>query len=103
MKIRRMGRTGLKVSELCLGTMTFGHQCDERTSFAIRDKVAERGVTSPDTADASPRPQSPAPAGRTKKIVGQWLQGKRGGFVLAAKCRPRVAHGPNYEGLSRRH
>ena len=39
MKIRRMGRTGLKVSEVCLGTMTFGHQCDEKTSFAIMKKA----------------------------------------------------------------
>ena len=58
MNIRRMGRTGLKVTEICLGTMTFGHQCDERTSFAILDKAADRGVTFLDTADVYPVPPS---------------------------------------------
>jgi pyridoxine 4-dehydrogenase len=52
MKIRRMGQTGLKVSEVCLGTMTFGHQCDEPTSFAILEKAAAAGVNFIDTADA---------------------------------------------------
>jgi aryl-alcohol dehydrogenase-like predicted oxidoreductase len=103
MKIRRMGQTGLKVSEICLGTMTFGHQCDERTSFAILDRAAERGVTFIDTADVYPVPPSPETAGRTEEIVGAWLQGKRDRYVLATKCRMRVGPGPNDEGLSRRH
>src|SRR5437879_3780601 len=103
MNIRRMGRTGLKVTEICLGTMTFGHQCDERTSFAILDKAAERGVTFLDTADVYPVPPSPDTAGHTEEIVGKWLQAKRGRFVVATKCRNRVGHGPNDEGLSRRH
>src|SRR4051812_33926402 len=103
MKIRRMGRTGLKVSEICLGTMTFGHQCDERTSVAIMEKAAEHGVTFIDTADVYPVPPSLETAGRTEDIVGAWLQGKRDRFVLATKCRIRVGHGPNDEGLSRRH
>src|SRR5438477_10057034 len=95
MKIRRMGRTGLKVSEICLGTMTFGHQCDERTSFAILDKAAEHGVTFLDTADVYPVPPAPETAGRTEEIGGKWLQGRRERFVLATKCRMRVGHGPN--------
>src|SRR5947209_10328565 len=103
MKIRRLGGTGLKVSEVCLGTMTFGHQCDERTSFAILDKAAERGVTFLDTADVYPVPPSPETAGRTEAIVGAWLEGKRDRFVLATKCRMRVGLGPNDEGLSRKH
>jgi aryl-alcohol dehydrogenase-like predicted oxidoreductase len=103
MKIRRMGRTGLKVTELCLGTMTFGQQCDERTSFAILDKAADRGVNFLDTADVYPVPPAPETAGRTEEIVGRWLQGRRDRFVLATKCRMRVGHGPNDEGLSRRH
>src|SRR5713226_4402157 len=103
MKIRRMGRTGLKVSEICLGTMTFGYQCDERTSFAILDRAAERGVTFLDTADVYPVPPSPETAGRTEEIVGRWLKGKRDRFVLATKCRMKVGTGPNDEGLSRRH
>jgi aryl-alcohol dehydrogenase-like predicted oxidoreductase len=103
MKIRRMGNTGLKVSEVCLGTMTFGHQCDEPTSRAIMDKAAEHGVTFLDTADAYPVPPTPETAGRTEEIVGRWLQGRRDRFVLATKCRIRVGTGPNDEGLSRRH
>ena len=103
MKIRRLGRTGLKVTEICLGTMTFGHQCDEKTSFAIMSKAAEQGVTFIDTADVYPVPPSPETAGRTEEFVGRWLKGQRDRFVLATKCRLKVGHGPNDEGLSRRH
>ena len=97
MQSRRLGRTGLKISEVCLGTMTFGHQCDERTSFAIMDKAAEQGVYFFDTADVYPVPPSPETAGRTEAIVGKWLEGKRDRFVLATKCRMRVGHDANDE------
>ncbi|HEV3203469.1 MAG TPA: aldo/keto reductase [Gemmataceae bacterium] len=103
MKFRRMGRTGLKVSEICLGTMTFGHQCDERTSFAILEKAAAFGVTFIDTADVYPVPPLPETAGLSEEIVGKWLEGKREQFVLATKCRMKVGHGANDEGLSRKH
>jgi 1-deoxyxylulose-5-phosphate synthase len=106
MKQRRMGRTGLKVSELCLGTMTFAGQSDVATSYQILDAAAERGVTFIDTADAYPIPPSPETAGRTEEVIGGWLAavpGRRHNFVLATKCRIRVGHGPNDEGLSRRH
>jgi aryl-alcohol dehydrogenase-like predicted oxidoreductase len=103
MKVRRMGRTGLKVSEICLGTMTFGHQCDEKTSFATMDKAAEHGVFFIDTADVYPVPPTPETYGRTEEIVGRWLKGKRDQYVLATKCRMRVGTGANDEGLSRRH
>src|SRR5579871_5517887 len=103
MNHRRMGRTGLKVSEICLGTMTFGHQCDEKTSFAILDRASEAGVNFIDTADVYPVPPTLETAGRTEEIVGSWLQGKRDRFVLATKCRMKVGPGPNDEGLSRRH
>jgi aryl-alcohol dehydrogenase-like predicted oxidoreductase len=103
MKIRRMGNTGLKVSEICLGTMTFGHQCDEPTSFAILNKATEAGVTFLDTADAYPVPPTPETAGRTEEIIGKWLHSKRDRFVLATKCRIRIGTGPNDEGLSRKH
>src|SRR5262250_3202947 len=97
MKHRALGRSGLKVSEICLGTMTFGHQCDEATSFAILDRATERGVTFIDTADAYPVPPTPETAGRTEEIVGKWVAGKRDQFVLATKCRLRVGHGVNDE------
>ena len=60
----RFGRTGLQVSRLCLGTMTFGLQCDEPTSFAILDAAAEAGITFLDTADVYP-------LGGTVEIVGR--------------------------------
>jgi 1-deoxyxylulose-5-phosphate synthase len=103
---RRMGRTGLKVSEICLGTMTFGGQSDEDTSWRILDVAPDRGVTFIDTADAYPIPPDPATAGRTEEIIGRWLAAgpaRRARLVLATKCRIRVGHGPNDEGLSRRH
>jgi aryl-alcohol dehydrogenase-like predicted oxidoreductase len=103
MRTRRLGRTGLKVSEICLGTMTFGYQCDEPTSAAILKKAADGGVTFLDTADVYPVPPSPETAGRSEEIIGRWLQGQREKFVLATKCRMRVGHGPNDEGLSRKH
>src|SRR5579862_8669373 len=103
MKIRRLGRTGLKVSEICLGTMTFGYQCDEKASFAIMDKAAEKGITFIDTADVYPVPPSVETAGRTEEFVGKWLKGQRDRYVLATKCRMRVGHEANDEGLSRRH
>lgn len=103
MRLRRMGRTGLKVTEICLGTMTFGHQCDEPTSFAILDIAAERGIRFLDTADVYPVPPSVETAGRTEEIVGKWLHGRRHQFVLATKCRMRVGSEPTDEGLSRRH
>lgn len=103
MIVRRMGQTGLKVSAICLGTMTFGHQCDERTSVAILDRAAEKGVTFLDCADVYPVPPSVETAGRSEEILGRWLQGKRDRFVVATKCRMRVGEGLNDEGLSRRH
>ena len=103
MKIVRLGRTGLKVSEICLGTMTFAYQCDEKTSFAIMSKAAGQGVTFIDTADVYPVPPSVETAGRTEEIVGRWLKGQRDRFVLATKCRMKVGPDVNDEGLSRRH
>ena len=102
-KVKRLGRTGLKVTEVCLGTMTFGYQCDEKTSFAIMNKAAAGGVYFIDTADVYPVPPSVETAGRTEEIVGRWLKGQRDRFILATKCRMKVGPGTNDEGLSRRH
>ncbi len=105
MKQRKMGRTGLKVSELCLGTMTFAGQSDEATSVAILERATEAGITFLDTADAYPIPPAPETAGRTEEVIGRWLagNGRRREFVLATKCRIKVGHGANDQGLSRRH
>ncbi|MHB8452027.1 MAG: aldo/keto reductase [Mycobacteriales bacterium] len=82
----RLGRTGLMVSRLCLGTMTFGLQCDEETSRAILDRAAAAGVTFLDTADVYPLGGSLETVGRTEEIVGRWLAGRREQFVVATKC-----------------
>ena len=103
MEQRSLGRTGLKVSEICLGTMTFGVQCDEATSGAILDRAAAGGVTFLDTADCYPVPLSLETAGRTEEILGRWLHGKRERFVVATKCFFPMGPGPNDRGSSRRH
>ncbi len=103
MNTRALGRTGLKVSEICLGTMTFGVQCDEAASVAILDRAAEGGVTFLDTADCYPIPLALETAGRTEEILGRWLRGRRPRFVVATKCFFPMGPGPNDRGLSRRH
>ncbi|MBI3300499.1 MAG: aldo/keto reductase [Deltaproteobacteria bacterium] len=103
MKIKRMGRTGLKVSGICLGTMTFGRQCDEATSFAIMDTAVEGGVDFFDTADVYPVGGNLDTVGRTEEIVGKWLKEKRDRIVLATKCWGAMGRGSNDRGLSRKH
>src|SRR6266700_3719845 len=103
MKIKRLGRTGLKVSEICLGTMTFGNQCDEPTSHAIMSKAFEHGVTFFDTADAYPLGATIETVGRTEEYVGSWLKGRREQIVLATKFFGKMASGPNDQGGSRKH
>ncbi len=103
MRIRNMGRTGLKVSEVCMGTMTFGHQADEETAHAILDRALDAGVNFVDAADVYPVPVTLETVGRTEEIVGRWLKGKRDQVVLATKCRGRMGPRPNDEGLSRKH
>lgn len=103
MKIKRMGRSGLKVSEICLGTMTFGKQSDEPTSFAIMDLAAEAGVNFIDAADVYPVPTSFDLAGRTEEIVGRWMKSRRDQFILATKCGNAMGEKPNDTGLSRKH
>lgn len=106
MKIKRMGRTGLRVSEVCLGTMTFGHQCDEATSFAILDYAWNAGVNFIDTADVYPIPVDSKTSGNTEIIIGNWLKahpGRRHETVLATKCHFPMTSAPNDGGGSRRH
>lgn len=86
MKQRRLGRTGLVVSEICLGTMTFGNQADEQTSLRILDKAFDRGVDFIDVAEVYPVPPDRQWAGRSEEIVGRWLKTKpRDAVFLATK------------------
>ena len=103
MKHTRLGRTGLQVSRLCLGTMTFGLQCDEPTSVAIMDRASEGGITFFDTADVYPLGGSGDTVGRTEEIVGRWLKGRRERFILATKCFGRSGPARWDQGNSRKH
>jgi aryl-alcohol dehydrogenase (NADP+) len=103
MQHTRLGRTGLRVSRLCLGTMTFGLQCDERTSVAILDAAAKGGVTFLDTADVYPLGGGFDTVGRTEEILGRWLQGRRHDFVVATKCNMPMSARPWDRGNSRKH
>jgi len=86
MNRKRLGRSGLVVTELCLGTMTFGLQADEATSCAIMDRAAEAGIDFFDTAELYPVPPSGQFFGVTEEIVGRWLKAKpRGQFIIASK------------------
>ena len=99
----RFGRTGLQVSRLCLGTMTFGLQCDEATSFAIMDAAAESGITFFDTADAYPLGGTVEITGRTEEIVGKWLRGRRDRLIVATKCSGKTGKAAWQQGTSRKH
>lgn len=103
MKIKRLGSTGLKVTEICLGTMTFGNQCDEPTSHAIMDKALDHGVTFFDTADVYPLGHTAESAGRTEEYIGSWFKGRREQIVLATKFFGEMGAGPNDRGGSRKH
>ena len=103
MRQRRLGRSGLSVSEICLGTMTFGAQADEGESFRTLDRAAAAGVDFLDTADVYPVPMTLETVGRTEEILGRWLRGRRARFVLATKCFFPTGPGPNERGASRRH
>lgn len=102
-KHTRLGRTGLSVSRLCLGTMTFGYQCEEDTSHAILDAAAEGGITFIDTADVYPLGGDGTTVGRTEEIVGRWLHGRRDEFVVATKCVGVMSNKRWDRGASRKH
>ena len=102
---RRLGRTGLKVSPLCLGSMNFGWTADEKTSFAVMDAFAEAGGNFIDTADIYSRWVDGHNGGESEEVIGRWLQarGNRNPMIIATKVRGQMGPGPNDQGLSRRH
>jgi aryl-alcohol dehydrogenase-like predicted oxidoreductase len=104
MDYRKLGRTGLKVSRLCLGTMTFGWSADEPTSFAIMDAAVDAGINFFDTADVYTRWIQGHVGGESETIIGKWLRNKsRRDVIIATKVRNRMWEGPTGEGLSRQH
>ena len=101
----RFGRTGLRVSRLCLGTMTFGYQCDDETSFAIMDAAHAAGITFFDTADVYPLGGPIDTVGRTEELIGDWMQRgdrRRDDVILATKCFGRSGRHTWDQGNSRK-
>ena len=104
MEYRNLGRTGLKVSELCLGTMTFRWTASEEESYRILDTAWDAGINFIDTADVYSFWAEGNPGGIAEQIIGKWLATKpRDQIVIATKIRGRMWDGPNGEGLSRQH
>src|SRR5687767_15677018 len=102
-KHAKLGRTGLRVSRLCLGTMNFGPQTSEADSFAIMDRALEAGIDFVDTANVYGWKRG---EGVTEQIVGRWLAqggGRRERVVLATKVYGRMGDGPNDVRLSALH
>ncbi|GAA1038876.1 aldo/keto reductase [Virgisporangium ochraceum] len=97
MEYRYLGRTGLKVSEICLGAMHFGGETDEETSVRVLDAFVDAGGTFIDTADVYG-------GGASEEVLGRWLKGRnRDDLVIATKVWGRTGPGPNDVGLSRKH
>lgn len=103
MEYVHLGRTGLQVSPLCLGTMNFGPETSEEDSFAIMDRALELGINFFDTANVYGRKLG---EGITEQIIGRWLAqggGRREQIVLATKVYGRMGEGPNDRRLSAYH
>jgi aryl-alcohol dehydrogenase-like predicted oxidoreductase len=106
MEYRNLGRTGLKVSELCLGSMQFGWTADEDTSMAVLNAAWDAGINFIDSADIYSRWVTNNPGGVAETIIGNWLRREhipREEVVLATKVRGPMGQGPNSQGLSRAH
>ena len=105
MHLRQLGRSDLKVSELCLGSMQFGWTADEAASFAIMDAFVAAGGNFIDTADIYTTwgPDGLAGGGRSEEIIGRWMKarGNRKSLIIATKVRGRMTEGPGGEGLAR--
>ena len=91
MEMRKLGRTGLTVPVLCLGTMNFGEQCDEANAFSQMDYALENGVNFLDTAEIYAVPPKPETAGSTERIIGNWFAARknRDKVILATKAAGR--------------
>lgn len=106
MDYRKLGRTGLKVSELCMGSMQFGWTADKNTSHQILSKAYDAGINFIDSADVYSRWVEGNEGGVAEEIIGSWMKIShipRDQIVLATKVRAPVGEGPNDQGLSRAH
>ena len=104
MQHRKLGRSGLRVSSLCLGAMTFGQSkgfmkdvtSSDGEARRVLDAALDAGIDFVDTADIYSE-------GGSETLLGQWLEGRRQKIVLATKCRFPMGPGPNEQGLARQH
>lgn len=102
MEYIKLGHTGLSVSRLCIGTMTFGLQASKEESFKILDEAEAAGINFIDTANVYPIGRTSfLESGKTEIIIGEWLKGKREKFVLVTKCFGVMGPGVDDKGLSR--
>src|SRR5688500_10022792 len=95
MNYKHLGKTGVLVSEVCLGTMTFGNEANEATSFTLMDRALELGINFFDTAHNYNK-------GATEEIIGKWLPAYRHETILASKVYFPSGGGMNDQGISRR-
>jgi len=106
MEYRNLGNTGLKVSELCLGTMQFGWTADEKLAFEILNASFAAGINFIDTADIYSRWVDGNPGGVAETMIGKWMKKfniPRDQVIIATKVRGPMGNDPNNEGLSRYH
>ena len=106
MEYRQLGRTGLKVTTICLGTMQFGWTADEVTAHGIISEAVELGCNFLDTADVYSRWAEGNPGGVSEQIIGNWLAATtvpRDQLIIATKVRGAMGEGVNDQGLSRQH
>ena len=96
MNYKILGRTGVKVSEICYGTMAFGGDADEVTSELMYRRIRELGINFFDTANVYSR-------GRSEEILGKLIKGERDELVITSKVCGAMGDGVNERGLSRRH
>ena len=96
MQYRKLGKTGIRVSGICLGTMTYGSQVDEKDAINIIERAVDAGVNFFDTADAYVQ-------GRSEEVVGKALKKARQSVILATKVAHKTGPGINEQGLSRKH
>src|SRR6201986_1593979 len=91
MQYRQLGRSGLKISPICLGTMMFGGPTDEATSTRIVAKAREAGINFIDSADAYNK-------GNSEQVVGRAISNSRDGWILATKLANQIGDDPNRGG-----
>ncbi len=106
MEYKKLGRTGMRVSPLCMGTMQFGWSLNEQDSHRVLSAALESGINFFDTADVYSKWVEGNPGGVSESIIGNWIKQnrlKRDQIVLATKVRGDMGNGPNDEGLSRVH